>query len=127
MPLAGLNHVNVITNDVPKTVAFYCDVLGLTEGDRPAFDFPGAWLYCGAEPIVHISGTRGRDIRSGVIDHIAFSARDLGGTLVRLERAGIRAVPRRQPGTGIWQVFVDDPNGARVELDFAPEETLERA
>ncbi|HZQ62567.1 MAG TPA: VOC family protein [Casimicrobiaceae bacterium] len=123
MAITGMNHFNVLTDDVPRTVAFYCDVLGLREGDRPGFDFPGAWLYQGDSPIVHISGGRPHDeLKSGVIDHVAFSARDLRGTLARLERAGIRALTRRQVNTGIWQVFIDDPNGARVELDFSPEE-----
>lgn len=123
MPITAMNHFNVITDDVPKTIAFYRDVLGLTEGDRPSFSFPGAWLYAGGEPIVHISGGRSRDeLKPGVIDHMAFSATDLRATLARLQQAGIRANAQRQVGTGIWQVFVNDPNGARVELDFSPDE-----
>ncbi|MDQ6619885.1 MAG: VOC family protein [Pseudomonadota bacterium] len=123
MALLGINHFNVLTDDVPKTVAFYCDVLGLREGSRPELNFPGAWLYSGDEAIVHVSGGRSHgELTPGVIDHMAFTASDLRGTLARLEGAGIRAVPRQQIGTGIWQVFVNDPNGARVELDFDPGE-----
>ena len=123
MAITGMNHFNIITDDVPKTVAFYRDVLGLTEGDRPAFSFPGAWLYAGGAPVVHITGGRPRDeLRPGVIDHMAFSAKDLRGTLARFERAGIPATTRKPVTTGIWQVFVNDPNGARVELDFSPDE-----
>lgn len=123
MAVTGMNHFNIITDDVPKTVAFYRDVLGLAEGDRPALAFPGAWLYAGGAPIVHISGGRSRDeLKPGVIDHMAFTATDLRGTLARLERAGIHATARQQVTTRIWQVFVNDPNGARVELDFSPDE-----
>jgi hypothetical protein len=28
-------------------------------------------------------------------------------------------------GSGVWQVFFFDPNGARVELDFAADESAE--
>jgi catechol 2,3-dioxygenase-like lactoylglutathione lyase family enzyme len=123
MTITAMNHFNVITDDVPKTVAFYRDVLGLSEGERPALSFPGAWLYAGGVPIVHITGGRSHEeLKPGVIDHMAFTASDLRGTLARLERAGIPAVTRQQVGTRIWQVFVNDPNGARVELDFAPDE-----
>ena len=31
--------------------------------------------------------------------------------------------PRRLAGTGVWQVFFHDPNGAKVELDFAAAES----
>jgi catechol 2,3-dioxygenase-like lactoylglutathione lyase family enzyme len=124
VPISALNHVNVITDDVARTVGFYRDVLGLHEGPRPDFSFPGAWLYCADQPIVHISGGRRREeLRAGVIDHIAFSASGLRETLARLERAGVEASCQRQVGTGLWQVFVHDPNGARVELDFEASET----
>ena len=39
-----------------------------------------------------------------------------------LEAKGVRYQCRQQKGSGIWQIFVHDPNGARVELDFSPEE-----
>ncbi len=123
MAITAMNHFNVLTDDVPATVAFYCDLLGLRNGERPALTFPGAWLYVGDRPVLHVSGGRVRDeLTPGVIDHMAFSASGLRATLERLERAGHTAVCRRQVTTGIWQVFVNDPNGARVELDFDPAE-----
>ena len=123
MAITAMNHFNVLTDDVPATVAFYCDLLGLRNGERPALTFPGAWLYAGDRPVLHVSGGRVRDeLTPGVIDHMAFSASGLRATLERLERAGHHAVCRRQVTTGIWQVFVNDPNGARVELDFDPAE-----
>jgi catechol 2,3-dioxygenase-like lactoylglutathione lyase family enzyme len=123
MAITGMNHFNILTDDVPATVAFYCDVLGLANGARPDFGFPGAWLYADDRPILHVSGGRTHaELRPGVIDHMAFSATDLRATLDRLEHAGYGPVCRRQVTTGIWQVFVDDPNGARVELDFDPSE-----
>lgn len=123
MAITGMNHFTVLTDDVPRTVDFYCRVLGLRDGDRPPLTFPGAWLYAGSEPVLHIVGGRSRDaLKPGVIDHMAFSAQGLDATLERLRRAGIEHVCRQQPGTGSWQVFVHDPNGARVELDFAADE-----
>ena len=123
MGAIAMNHFTILTDNVQETVRFYHDLLGLTEGPRPAFDFPGAWLYQGGQPILHVVGGRSRDeLRSGVIDHMAFSAVDLSDTLARLAARNIAHACRRQVGSGVWQVFFFDPNGARVELDFAADE-----
>jgi len=121
--IEGMNHFNVLTDDVDKTRAFYVGVLGLTEGDRPPFKFDGAWLYADGRPILHISKAKLPEPRAGVIDHIAFSAKDLPGTVARLKSHNIVHTVNRQVGTGIWQVFCHDPMGAKVELDFDPAET----
>lgn len=124
MPVAGMNHFTILTDDVERTVRFYADLLGLATGPRPNFDFPGAWLYAGSEPILHVIGGRPRsELKAGVIDHMAFSARDLAATLAALKARGIEHVCRRLVGAGTWQVFLHDPNGAKVELDFAADES----
>jgi catechol 2,3-dioxygenase-like lactoylglutathione lyase family enzyme len=128
MPATSMNHFTVLTDDVDGTVAFYGELLGLRAGARPNFDFPGAWLYAGESAILHIVGGRPRaELRAGVIDHMAFSGRDLAGTLAALEKKGIEHTCRRQVSSGTWQVFFFDPNGARVELDFDAGESQTRA
>ena len=124
MTIEGMNHFTVLTDDVAKTVRFYGSVLGLVPGDRPNLNFPGAWLYAQGQAILHIVGGRPPEtLRPGVIDHIAFSARGLSATLKNLTAHDIEHVCRRQAGSGVWQVFFYDPNGARVELDFAADES----
>jgi catechol 2,3-dioxygenase-like lactoylglutathione lyase family enzyme len=128
MPATAMNHFTILTDDVPRTIRFYRELLGLTDGPRPAFEFPGAWLYAGDQPILHVIGGRPRDeLRAGVIDHMAFSATGLSDTLARLVAHDVQHTCRKQAGSGVWQVFFFDPNGARVELDFAADETRERA
>jgi catechol 2,3-dioxygenase-like lactoylglutathione lyase family enzyme len=123
MTTTGMNHFTILTDDVPRTVGFYHDLLGLTEGHRPELGFPGAWLYVGAQAVLHVVGGRPRAaLKPGVIDHVAFSATGLSATLDTLAARGIEHVCRQQAGTGTWQVFFHDPNGARVELDFAADE-----
>ena len=118
-----MNHFNVLTDDVGATRHFYCDVLGLTQGERPPFAFDGLWLYAGGRPILHVSKRELPAEREGVIDHIAFSATDLRATVRRLGAEGLRFTVNRQVGTGIWQLFCSDPMGVKVELDFDPSET----
>ena len=123
--ISAMNHFTILAEDRQKTLDFYLGVLGLQDGHRPDLGFPGAWLHAGdGQPILHI--VFGRPLptqRSGVIDHMAFSAQGLPATTAKLTAAGIKFSLNRQAESGIWQLFCFDPNGARVELDFNPTET----
>ncbi len=90
MAIQGMNHFNVLTNDVDATRRFYCGILGLTEGDRPPFSFDGLWLYADGRPILHVSAHDLPKERAGVIDHIAFTSTDLKGTVANLKAHGIK-------------------------------------
>lgn len=119
MPALAMDHFTVLTEDLQATIDFYQDILGLTPGPRPAFDFPGAWLYCQGRPILHvIAGRPLPQPPGGVLDHMAFTSTGLQDTLSRLERRGLRHDLRRLPNQGTWQLFFRDPSGARVEMDF---------
>lgn len=123
MPVSAMNHFTVLTSDLAASKAFYVDILGLHDGFRPDLGFPGAWLYAGGQAILHI--VAGRELPPqprGVIDHMAFSARDLRAVATRLTASGIEYDLRRLPSTGAWQLFCFDPSGARVELDFESSE-----
>ena len=50
MSVGVLDHYNVSTRKLDETVHFYENVLGFTNGPRPPFNFPGAWLYALAIP-----------------------------------------------------------------------------
>lgn len=119
MAIVGMNHFTVLSHDLARTKQFYMDVLGLTEGFRPDLGFPGAWLYSGEQAVLHVIA--GRALPSdprGVLDHMAFTATDLPGTVRKLQAAGIEYDLRKQNQSGTWQLFCFDPSGARVELDF---------
>ena len=125
MPAAAMNHFTVLTDNLDKTLTFYAELLDLHPGARPPFKFPGAWLYArgGNEPILHvIAGKPKEQLVKGVIDHMAFTGLDLAGTVANLKTRSIDYELRRLPDYGTWQLFFDDPNGAKVELDFDKEE-----
>ncbi len=128
MPVTAMNHFTVLTDDLPRTLAFYVELLGLTEGPRPPLGFPGAWLYAGGQAVLHVIAGRPLPTpRAGVLDHMAFSAVELSSLVMRLGAAQISFDLRRQPASGVWQLFLFDPNGARVELDFAADEAAPEA
>jgi catechol 2,3-dioxygenase-like lactoylglutathione lyase family enzyme len=124
MTIRALDHVNVWTTDLEATRRFYIDVLGLREGDRPAFQSVGAWLYADEAPLVHVvARDDARDGPTGAFDHIAFQAQDLDGMIARLDERGIEYAQRKVPGRGITQLFLHDPNGVQIELSFAASES----
>ena len=134
-----LNHFSVRTTDMETTGAFYRDVLGLTVGPRPDFPFPGLWMYRGAHSdianaVVHIIGIDPNDAEglkrylgdrdvgalkgSGAVDHIAFFADGLAAMLAHLNNLGVNVRQRTVPSIGLHQLFLDDPNGVVVELNY---------
>jgi len=125
--IEGMNHFTITAEDRTRTLDFYCGLLGLVEGHRPDLGFPGAWLYPtgGPQSVLHIYWDRPMPSqRTGVIDHLAFTASDLKSVKARFDERGVKYDLRRQAGAGTWQLFSQDPNGARVELDFAASESL---
>ena len=123
MTIRAMNHFTVLARDLAASKAFYIDLLGLADGPRPPFEFPGAWLYINEDAVLHIiAGRPVPEAPAGVLDHMAFSASNLRGTVARLKEHNVAYELRRQPGYGTWQLFCHDPSGAKVELDFAPEE-----
>jgi catechol 2,3-dioxygenase-like lactoylglutathione lyase family enzyme len=126
MPLEALEHALVLTDDLEATRAFYCDVLGFETGDRPDLPFPGYWLYLGGVPCLHIAeraayetqlermGLRRAD---GSVDHLAFAATGHGALAARLAAAGVPTVANDVPAAGMRQLFLEDPNGVRIELN----------
>jgi len=130
MPLGTLQHFTIEPSDLERTKTFYCDVLGLDVGDRPPLDFPGYWLYSGGVATVHLMGTRkprdgivvrGTDRKyedTGRLDHIAFAASDVDDVRNRLKSKNVQFREQVVPRTGDTQVFLYDPDGIGVELNF---------
>jgi catechol 2,3-dioxygenase-like lactoylglutathione lyase family enzyme len=116
-----MNHFTILTDNLDGTIAFYRELLNLQPGPRPAFGFPGAWLYPpgGQRAILHVIADRPhRELVKGVIDHNAFTGQGLVETVGKLQVRGIPYELQQLPGSGTWQLFFHDPNGAKVEIDF---------
>lgn len=122
MSVGTLDHFNIRTRKLAETVRFYEEILGLTKGARPDFAFPGAWLYSEGKPVVHlvdISPTsEPQKPDSGVVHHIAFASRDFSAMKQRLESKGFAFRTREVAGGALWQIFVSDPNGVMIELNY---------
>ena len=134
-----LNHFSIRTTDLDASRHFYADVLGLSAGPRPEFPFPGLWMYRGdhadmANAVVHIIGIDRTDPQglkqylgdraeasltgSGAVDHIAFYADGLAAMLAHLRARGVPFRERSVPSVGLHQLFLDDPCGVMIELNY---------
>ncbi len=119
-----LDHVNIHTANVDRMVEWYDRVLGMRAGDRPPFPFPGAWLYCGGEPTVHLVGVDKQPQTSGLrLEHFAFSATGLKDFLERLHTHNVRYDARKVPRSDGVQINVWDPDGNHIHIDFSGAET----
>jgi catechol 2,3-dioxygenase-like lactoylglutathione lyase family enzyme len=139
MPLTRLAHYSVRCADLDASRRFYGEVLGLREGARPPFDFPGAWFYLLGEDearfgVVHLIGEGARSavylgaraggLDTGAFDHVAFFAVGWAEQWARFQAHGVDHVERVVPGLGLLQVFVVDPSGVTVELNYPAVEAL---
>ncbi|HSG95791.1 MAG TPA: VOC family protein [Afifellaceae bacterium] len=128
MELNSFEHVLIVANDLEATKDFYVDIVGLSVGKRPDFPFPGYWLYLGDTPCVHLrghaygvrkaTGRRSEDRGTGSIDHVAFNATGINAARDRFDSAGIDYEHRLVPGAPLQQMFITDPNGVKIEINF---------
>jgi catechol 2,3-dioxygenase-like lactoylglutathione lyase family enzyme len=116
----GLNHVNIAAplDLIERCRSFYVDVLGLTDGPRPSFRNRGYWLYAGEQPVVHLTVKERDTSGRSAIDHFAFTCADLDATLARLRERDIafELDPARESKNA--QLFLEDPAGVHLELNF---------
>lgn len=134
MSLGGLDHYAIRTLKLKETRDFYVDVLGMEDGERPDFPFPGHWLYVDGRALVHLVGIDPNDPSgleeylgaidaekldgSGAVDHLAFRADDAKALIERVKRFELPYRDREVPGLSLFQVFLEDPNDITVELNY---------
>jgi catechol 2,3-dioxygenase-like lactoylglutathione lyase family enzyme len=141
MPLHHLQHFLIQTEDLEKTKDWFVDVLGMRVGPHPDFKFPVYWLYVGDTDVLHLTvgGAKASENRlkylgqestaisgTGVLDHVAFRATGLLEMIDHLKKKGIAFKERRVNDQGLYQLFVVDPNGVKIELNFEAAEAKGR-
>ena len=135
MLINSLDHCAIRTTKLQETRDFFVDILGLQDGERPDFPFPGAWLYTDSTAVIHLIGVDpddqsglqryvGGEISteslqgSGAFDHIAFRANDPSVLTERLKQTDYEYRERQVPNMNLFQIFVEDPNGITIELNY---------
>ncbi len=121
--ILSINHIQLVAEKdlVLKLRDFYCHVVGLSEGFRPAFERFGFWLYIGDKDVLHLITPKegdGRSPQKSSFDHLAFKTADYQGVLKKLKSLNISFDEKPIPGMTAHQIFLRDPAGNRVELNF---------
>lgn len=139
MAVQYLEHFLVQTEDFDATVQWYERVIGLRRGPTPNFGFPVQWLYADDRDVLHVThggrkATENRKVYlgqqseatqgSGVIDHVGFRCSGLRDTLAELRRQDVSFTQRQVNDQGLYQLFLFDPNGVKVELNFPVAEAV---
>ena len=121
--ILSINHIQLVAEKdlVIQLKDFYCNVVGLTEGSRPPFERFGFWLYIGDKDVLHLITPKegdGRSLQKSSFDHVAFKAGHYQDILQKLRRLNIPFDEKPIPGMSAHQIFLKDPAGNRVELNF---------
>jgi catechol-2,3-dioxygenase len=125
MTTIGFNHYNLrapreLMDDLKM---FYCDIVGLQQGQRPDLGTSGYWLYADDKCVLHLSQARPGETRlphvAATFDHAAFTCTGRPEVEARLKQNNIEFTTGRIPSMGIAQLFFKDPAGNGVELSFA--------
>lgn len=126
----ALDHVNIVARDLGETVGFYAGLLDLEPRDPPPPLDPARvqWMHDGeGRAIFHLS-TPGslldeapiEDIptHSGAVHHVALACSGHDAMLARLAERGLEHRCNHVVAIDLKQIFVRDPNGVLLELNY---------
>jgi catechol 2,3-dioxygenase-like lactoylglutathione lyase family enzyme len=131
--VTNLDHVNIASGNLARTLEFLTSVLGLENGPRPPFRSHGYWLYKNGSAVVHLSDATDKERThvadpshadtsrtdgKGVVDHVAFRCSGYAATIRKLRELGVAIHEAEVPGAGLHQVFIDGPDNVSFELIF---------
>jgi catechol 2,3-dioxygenase-like lactoylglutathione lyase family enzyme len=125
MPVIGFNHYNLrAARPVLESLRdFYVNVVGLQVGYRPPFKSFGYWLYAGKQDVLHLTEAGPDELRPSYVvntfDHLAFTCADAPAVEQHLAKAHVDFTREYVPLAGQLQLFLVDPAGNGVELNFA--------
>ncbi len=130
MTVKSLDHVNIQTLDVAGTARFFADVLDLAARPPVAGMDPDqiTWMWDrDGRPIVHITlpgqtfaeeAEQPIGTGTGPLHHVAFECEGHAAMLARLESMGLAWRTREIAQIGLRQIFVREPNGVMLELNY---------
>ena len=131
MAIRAINHLAFITPDLPKTIRFYRDLLGMQlfagighDGYRHYFfrfgDNQVAFFEYAGASVMEKKFPGERTSKPLGFDHVSFSvdsAEELFAFKDRLEAAGVHVHGAVDHGI-MWSIYFYDPNGIPLELSW---------
>ena len=129
MAVEALDHFNIVTRDLDRAETFYRALLDLETrpAPPPLTHATARWLYDdGGRAVLHLNGMGAprifdRDMTpgtTGALHHIAFRCAGHDATLARIAAMALDHRANAVPAAGLRQLFVHDPDGVLLELNF---------
>nr|EES52587.1 MAG: putative glyoxalase (GloA) [Leptospirillum ferrodiazotrophum] len=121
LSVTTLLHIRMRVNDIERTVSFYKDVLGLSEGRRIVSPRGSKIVYLtipGSDTQIEVTEFH----ESGPVSvppdlvHLAFEIPDMNEALERLTRLGVPVTDGPTETSGSVFAFIDAPEGYEIEL-----------
>lgn len=124
-----IDHVNIRTARLSESAHFYERLLDLRPSEPPGISgIEAIWMLDETGyPIIHLNAPpadephRADDADTGRLHHVAFDCVGHETIMARLEAMGLDHKSNLVESIGLRQIFVIDPNGLRLELNFSGE------
>jgi len=129
MTVEALDHVNIVTRDLDRAERFYRDLLALeTRAAPPPLTHETARWMCdtSGRAVLHLNGLAAprhfdRDMTAGptgALPHVAFRCAGYDDVLARIVAMGLDHRLNAVSAAGLRQIFLSDPDGVLLELNF---------
>jgi lactoylglutathione lyase len=122
----GFTHVSISATDLEASVSFYRDFFGMEEVPSPDFSGPVRWLRVGGLQLHLFQSEDPAPERH----HFALDVDDFEAAYRKAEELGVRDGDRfstvRELPDGAVQMYLRDPAGNLVEVNWPDVSTLDR-
>jgi catechol 2,3-dioxygenase-like lactoylglutathione lyase family enzyme len=123
-----INHVSVQAVDLDESARFYEQVFGMERIPTAKFQGSVLWLKLGEQQL-HLFE---RDAEAPRFHHFALDVDDFEAVYSRLKELGLldsetHGAAIREHPTGWVQLYIRDPGGNLVEIDWPDASTLDRS
>ncbi len=128
MRALGLNHVSVSARDLEQSARFYEELFDAERLPTPTFSVPVVWLRIG-ELQLHLF--QQREEGTPRFHHFGVEVDDFEAFYLRIRELGIKdggwSSPIYELPSGEVQMYLRDPGGNLVEIDWPDVSTLDRS
>jgi YD repeat-containing protein len=128
MRATRFNHVSIHADDLEESVRFYTELFGMERIPAPEFDLPVVWLRLGDQQL-HLFQ---RTTAAPPYHHVGLDVDDFAAVYLRARERGLLepntwGSPARELPDGSVQMYLRDPAGNLVEIDWPDVSTLDRS
>ena len=125
MRATRINHVSIVANDLDESARFYEELFGMERLPTAKFDDPVLWLRAGTNQLHLFEADESATLRA----HVSFDVDDFDALYAKAKAMGILdssafGSPLRTHPAGWVQLYLRDPAGNLIEVDWPDQSTL---